>query len=594
MNGRLNRTYVNLGLAGLGLVMLLGFNNCQSTNEGAINIEASKEALAPSEGIDGVTGTLCEQDIKRNFGRGWYEFSRTNCATCHETGPGKGRFANRNINTAYDEFMLIGFDKVGKNATNPNHNSPYSGTQHFMEVNSFKVEWLKALENYSVCSGDFSVTPVEPPIERITLASTDQEIGLTADNTVKTLSWTINTDIKRQAGKTGGDPNIPGGVISISVGRYKNTAGASYYTFFAPTINGQTVDTNVSGLFITMNGLLLKYPSTFSFINTNIQDIAQIPGDNKITLISGGSLVAPKVVFPNDRISLSFIDIKSIVLADPPPPNYINISSAKVSVIAPGETFKEITLSLTRPAEEPIVVSMTENTNLCGQDFTFTNDNLLGTMRRLGPANGNCLNEVFTAICPAGGCTNPDVITYGRSRSTQGSTFNRYDWDHRLTNLNVTFMPGDQNKIIRVEFSTNVRKETNRVLTMEIGSINGIGLLGTNTSAHFAVRKFNNPEATPGIMRYSELMDRRFGILGLNCVKCHNSTDNAGGYDMTNYDLMVSRGVLQPSFPVTSKMYFRMNPNLGNLAKPMPLDGFLVIDKVLEIEKWILDGAKNN
>ena len=575
--------------------MLLGFNNCQSTNEGAINIEASKDAVSPAEGIDGVLGTLCEQDIKRSFGRGWYEFSRTNCATCHETGPGKGRFANRNINTAYDEFMLIGFDKVGKNATNPNHNAPYTGTQHFMQVNSFKVEWLKALENYSVCSGDYSVAPTEPPIDRISIASTEKEIGLTTDNTVKTISWTINTEIKRQAGKTGGDPNIPGGIISISIGRYKNTAGATYYSIFSPTINGQTVDTNVTGLFISINGLLLRYPSTFSFINANIQDIAQIPGDNKISLISGGSLIAPKVVFPNDRISLSFIDIKSIVLQDPPPPNYINISSPRVTVIAPGETLKEITLTLTRPAEEPIVVSMTENTNLCGQDFTFINDNSLAIMKKLGPANANCLNEVFTAICPAGNCTNPDVITYGGSRSKLGSGGqNRFDWDHSLTNLNVTFMPGEQNKTIPVEFSKNIRKETNRVLTMEIGSINGVGLMGPNTVTRFAIRKYNNTDANPGVLRYSELMDRRFGILGLNCVKCHNSRDNAGGYDMTNYDLMVSRGVLQPMLPVTSKMYIRMNPNLNNFAKPMPLDGFLPIDKVLEIEKWILDGAKNN
>lgn len=594
MNGRLNRTYVNLGLAGLGLVMLLGFNNCQSTNEGAINIEASKEAIAPSEGIDGVTGTLCEQDIKRSFGRGWYEFSRTNCATCHDSGPGKGRFANRNINAAYDEFMLIGFDKVGKNATNPNHQPPYSGTQHFMEVNSFKVEWLKAIENYSVCSGDYSVAPTEPPIDRISISSTVKEIGLTADNQVKTISWTINTELERQAGKAGGNPNIPGGVISISVGRYKNTAGATYYTFFSPTINGQTVDTNVTGLFININGLLLRYPSTFSFINANIQDIAQIPGNNKISLISSGSLVAPKVVFPNDRISLSFIDVKAITLSDPPPPNYINISSAKVSVLAPGETFKDITLSLIRPAEEPIVVSMTENTDLCGQNFAYPTDNNPSIMKRLGPANGNCMNDVFTAICPAGNCANPDVITYGRSRSTLGGSKNRFDWDHRITNLNVTFMPGEQSKTIRVEFSTNIRKETNRVLTMEIGSINGIGLLGTDTATHFAVIKHNNPEPTPGVMRYSELMDRRYGILGLNCLECHDSVTNAGGYDMTNYDLMVSRGVLQPNLPVTSKMYYRMNPSLGNLAKPMPLTGFLPIDKVLEIEKWILDGAKNN
>lgn len=591
MNGKINRTYVNFGLAGLGLVLLLGFNNCQATKDSAINLETdTSSSLAPSEGIDGVSGTLCEQDIKRNFGRSWWGFTRTNCATCHANGPGKGRFGNPNVNVAYDEFMLIGFDKVGKNATNPNHNPPFTGTQHFMEINSYKVEWLKAIENYSVCSGDYSVAPTEPQIDKISVGSSEKVIGLTSDNQTTTISWTINTDIKRQAGKAGNNPNVPGGIFSISVGRFKNTAGASYYTFFSPTLNGQTVDVNVNGLFISLNGLLLKYPSTFSYLSVDIRKIQDIVGDNKATLVSGGSLVAPKFVAPGDTVSISFIDLKQITMLPPPPPNFVNITSTKTNVIGVGETFKDISLSLTRPAEEPIVISLSENSNLCGTNFTITNDNMSGTMKKLG---ASCMPELFAAICPSGNCSDA-VLTYGRSRSFQGAAFTRFDWDHKAPNLNVTFMPGEQTKNIRIVFSTNIRKEVNRILTMEITSINGAGVLGTNIAAHFAVRKYANPDATVGVQRYSELMDRRFGILGLNCVKCHNSTDSAGGYDMTNYDLMVERGVLVPSIPNTSKMYFRMNPTLGNLSKPMPLDGFRPIDQVLEIEKWILDGAKNN
>ena len=591
MNGRINRTYINFGLAGLGLILLLGFNNCQATKDQAINLETdTSSSLTPAQGIDGVTGTLCEQDIKRNFGRSWWGFTRTNCATCHANGPGKGRFATPNINLAYDEFMLSGFDKVGKNATNPNHNPPFTGTQHFMEINSYKVEWLKALENYSVCSGDYSVAPTEPQIDKISISSSEKVIGLTADNQTKVIAWTINNDIKRLAGKPGNNPNIPGGVFSISVGRYKNTAGATYYTFFSPTLDGQTVDVNFNGLFISLNGLLLKYPSTFSFLKVDVRKIQDIVGDNKSTLVSGGSLVAPKFVVPGDTISVSFIDLKQIVMLPPPPPNYLNITSSKTNVIGVGETFKDITLSLSRPAEEPIVVSMSENSDLCGTGFTFTNDNVPGSMKKLG---AQCMPDVFAAICAAGNCSDA-VLTYGRSRSVQGSTFNRFDWDHKAPNLNVTFMSGEITKTIRIEFSTNTRKEVNRVLTMEVTSINGAGVLGSNIATHFAVRKYNNPEANLGVQRYSELMDRRFGILGLNCVKCHNSDTNAGGYDMTNYDLMVSRGVLVPSVPNTSKMYFRMNPTLGNLSKPMPLDGFRPLDQVIEIEKWILDGAKNN
>ena len=88
-------------------------------------------------------------------------------------------------------------------------------------------------------------------------------------------------------------------------------------------------------------------------------------------------------------------------------------------------------------------------------------------------------------------------------------------------------------------------------------------------------------------------MDPKSGILGLNCVKCHNSQLMAGGYDMTDYELMITRKVLIPG-NVDSKMYVRIHPTPEFLAKPMPQDGFLPQALIYEVERWLMNGAHNN
>lgn len=568
-------------------VMVLFFNNCKGKTEGALNLDEMAAGSASDGQGSGATGTLCEQDIKNLYARGWHEFLKTNCTVCHSNGPGKGRFAAADLNVAFEEFQAVGYVKVGNNAVNTAHNPPYSGVQHTQVVNEMKVEWQKGLQDYAACTGDGSVIPQESQIEKISLKTVAKALGTANDGVPTPITFDLNTEISRVAG-TEALPSVPGARFTIYVTRLKNAGGFTYYSFSSPKIHGATVDVQVEGIFINLNGFLLNYPTTFSYVNKGVRSGSTNTGVGDVSgLISTGSLVAPKVILPTDTVSVSFINITRTTLPPPPPPITVNIAGARTVVVTPGTSYIDVSLSLSAAAVEPVVVTLAENNDLCGTAVTLINSNTF-----FRPLSSSCLASVYSTICPSGSCSSA-VLEFGRARSVTGATYNRFDWDYKFPVNSVTFNPGETTKTLRVTFSTDVRYERNRVLTFDIASVLGSVNLGTNTTVNYVINKYNNPVPDPDILTFSQLMAPNSGILGQNCVKCHNSTDNAGGYDMTDYQLMLARRVLIPR-DVSSKMYVRMHPTPEFLAKPMPQDGFLEQPKILEVEKWILDGARNN
>ncbi len=575
------------GVLGLSFtVLVLFFNNCKGNSEAALNLDTANGIV----GGAGGTGTLCEQDIKNLYARGWQDFLKTNCTVCHANGPGKGRFANADLEIAYGDFQSIGYTKVASNAVNSSHNPPYSGVQHTQIVNELKVEWQKGLQDYAVCTGDSSNLPVESQIEKISLKTISKVIGAAADGVATPIVFDLNTELNRIKGTT---PlaSLPGGKFVIYVTRLKNAGGFTYYTFSRPKIYGSTVDAQIEGIFVNVNGFLLNYPTTFSFVNKGIRagstnaSVTDVSG-----LISTGSLVAPKVILPTDSMSVSFIDIKKVTLPPPPPPNTVSIAGGRSVFVTPGTSYVDLTLTLSAPAEEPILVTVAENMDLCGTAGTAANSNTL-----FKTVSDTCLPEVYSAMCPGGNCP-AAAKDFGRARIVlpTGNTYNRYDWDYKFSGASANFSINESAKTIRVYFSKNIRQEKNRVLTFDIASVLGTVNLGANPKVNYIISKYNNPTPDPDVLTFSQLMNPQSGILGQNCVKCHNSLDNAGGYDMTDHQMMLDRRVLIPR-DVNSKMYVRMHPNPEFLNKPMPQDGFLQDgNKILEVEKWIMQGALDN
>lgn len=560
-------------------LMVFFFNNCKGKSDGALELQSSTSQNLSS----GVKTGLCEQDLRNLYSRGWHDFLKTNCATCHSNGPGKGRFANADLNTAYEDFMQIGYTKVSSNAVSPTHNPPYSGVHNTEIVNTLKLEWLTGIKENAQCTGDSSALPVETLAEKISLKTTDMNLGLAADGDKKVLTWTINSDLTRTKGSEA-SPDIPGGKISITVTRLKNASGATYYDFSLPTLYGASVDTHVQGIFINMNGFLLRYPTTFSYVDKSIRK----GSENDINgLLSIGTLVAPKVVLTSDFISLSFINISSIVLPPPPAPVTVNLINARNVIVPKGADFIDLTIMLSSPAQEPVVVTLAEDTDLCGKAITLINANT-----EFQTVSSTCLKDVYDTICPSGSCSSA-AKDFGRAKSVIGATWNRFDWDYKFPVNTVTFNLGESSKSLRVYFSKDIRLEKNRLLTFDISSVVGAVAIGANKTTNFIINKYNNPIPNGGILTLTELMNESAGILGQNCAKCHNSAKLAGGYDMTAYDWMIRNRVVIPN-DVNSKMYVRMHDTGDSLAKPMPFDGFLPTPMILEVERWLLNGALNN
>lgn len=585
MKTTFKNTFLKSFLALSFAVLLLFFNNCKGSSEAALNLDQSSNTSLTDNG-SGATGTLCEQDIKNLYARGWWSFVKDNCVACHANGPGKGRFANADLNVAYDEFNAVGFLKVSANAVSPTHNPPYTGVQHTQTVNELKVEWQQGLIDYSTCTGQDQESQ-ETQIEKITLKTNSKTIGAADEGVPTPITFDISTELTRIKG-TDPVPSIPGGKFTIYVTRLKNGGGFTYYTFSSPKIWGGTVDTQIEGIFISINGFLLNYPTTFSYVNKGIRagttnkNYADISG-----LISTGSLVAPKVILPTDTLSISFINISKVTLPPPPPPITVSLSGAKNVVVAKGTSYIDLMVSLSSAAVEPVVVTLAENNDLCGTIINYGNSNTV-----FKTVSATCLPDVYNTVCPGGSC-GANIKTFGRARAVLGTTYNRFDWDFKLPTTSVTFSVGETSKALRIYFSKDIRKENNRALTLDIASVLGTVEIGTNKTVNYIINKYDNATPNGDVLTFAQLMSPQSGILGQNCVKCHNSVDRAGGYDMTDYELMLTRNILIP-YDVNSKMYMRMHPTPEFLTKPMPQDGFLEQALVLEVEKWILDGAKNN
>jgi hypothetical protein len=578
-----------LGVLACVGTLLLFFNNCKGTQDQMMELQStsgssgSSSSSSSSPSATGATGTLCEQDIKNLYARGWQKFLMTNCSTCHSNGPGKGRFANSDLNIAYAEFDTLGYVKVAGNAVNASHNPPYTGVQHTQTVNDLKAEWQTGLIQYATCTGSAAPVSQETQADKITLTSSTKTIGLAKDGDSVQLVWTINSDLSRVKG-TAALPNISGGKFALTVTRLKNGGGFTYYTFSSPTVYGAGVDTRIEGIFVNLNGLLLNYPTTFSYVDKSIRSGS---GNDLTGLISTGALVAPKVVLASDQVSISFINISQTVLPPAAPPTSVNILGSKTNIVGKGNSYIDISLALSSAAIEPIVVTLNENTDLCGTPVTLTNSNTL-----FKTVSSSCLPDVYNKICPNGSCTAPAKV-FSRARSDQAGTYTRYDWDYKFPVNSVTFKTGESTKTLRVYFSRDVRYENNRVLSFDIASILGPANVGSGKSVDYIINKYDNPVPDPNVATFSELMNPASGILGQNCTMCHNSKDLAGGYNMSDYDLMINNKVLIP-YDLNSKMYLRMHPTPEFLAKPMPLNGFLETDQIRQVSDWIKAGAPNN
>jgi hypothetical protein len=601
--GDVNRKMWNATLLiALGSLLVISFNNCSGFKKDEVDSEdASSKSIV---GGDLVGADACETTLMRLYQRGYQSFlsQSTTCATCHQAGPGKGRFANTNTNIAYADFMQIGFSKVSSNAISNAHNPPYSGSQNISAINQLKTEWILGLTEYASCKGDpapdFSYLD---PRELVTLETSEIESGLDLSidpkKNSRDLVWDINTDLNPLRTETV-LPNAPGGKIQITVSVEKKPTGETYYAFYNPKIYGANVGLHLKAIYIKINKQLLRYQTTFRFVDKLIRKGTTNGAES---LLSTGALLSPGVVSANDQISLAFELMEVVEIPDPPPPVPVRITSTLAQMApAPSDplNYIDVTVNLDKPAAETIVASfgVQEDTpdQTCFKGLTgAARDN---TLKELGPTD--CYPQMKNLICQGkSNCTTADYQV-ARARSVVGTSFNRYDWDFKFNNLSLIFSPGQTSQSVRVTLSKDIRREANRLLSLKLLEVSGPAIIdATKSIANIAIEKRYNPAPDPRVPTYSELMNPQSGVIGQRCTLCHNSGLLNGEYDISNYELMVKNGVIVPNDVEKSKMIMRLNPNMvvnGVQLRQMPFDRALEQPERTLIENWIRAGALNN
>ncbi|MCB0363029.1 MAG: hypothetical protein KDD35_09910, partial [Bdellovibrionales bacterium] len=170
---------------------------------------------------------------------------------------------------------------------------------------------------------------------------------------------------------------------------------------------------------------------------------------------------------------------------------------------------------------------------------------------------------------------------------------NRFDWDYEIKSLSATFLPGETSKDIEIIIATDDRDEgDSEVLNLEL-SQNGttVAIIDDQKKSHALTIVDDDEPYTGAALTLTQLL-RPGGILYVNCLGCHNSVDNEGGYDITDYHGLIENNVLIP-YDVNSKAFARMNSETPGLP-PMPFTGLLETAKRRAVQDWIMSGAKNN
>lgn len=522
-----------IAVIGMISALLLFYNNCSPMH---------KETSAGSQGSV-LSGTDdCDSLLLTEFTKGYHPFLVENCATCHATGPGKGFFASPNIALAFHDFTAIGVEKVSNNAVSSGHKPPYSGPHNLPKVSSLKLEWTQAESAALSCqskvlvAGNIEFSSMGPRFVTESLP-----ISLNVGDQPKTMIWSLVNNMTAESGLT--LPQLLGAEIQIDVSPYQNESWQGYL-ISRPRIKGATnTDFLLNSIVVKINDQYID-ATTFYYADAEVRTTTSV-------IASEGTMVAAAVVAPANRMLLSIGTLEAVQLPPAPPPVEVQFGAAQFTT--PEAGFIDVPIILNAPSSFRVDVSVTLDSSAMG---------LLPQNLRAKPKVGAQL-------------------------------IHNFDWDYDFASTSIFFAPGQTSQSVRVFLASDERSENDERIVLKLLDPFNAQLAATNITTAVII---TNDDAPPsgGAPTFSQLMAPT-GVLGFNCVKCHNNVDMRGGYDMTDYQGMITRQVLIP-FNSASKMYQRMNadaPENLNLA-PMPLDGFLPRNQVQLVEQWILNGAKNN
>ena len=607
----LKRFMIKVFLALSSLILIVQFTNCSKYKppnaDGSSTSGTTSDSLADDPLLSFVpTKDLCEDDLEKLFLGGYYRLVRVNCATCHMQDSDKPQFASKDYNWAYSVFKSKGYQKVSEHATSPTHKPPYTGLHLTTEVNSLKTEWEKGLELYNVCKGLPKEGVITDPEILTTIQTTNKPIPVLKIDESSTIVWDLTKEVELLKSSITA-PNFGAKAnVEITVTHRKASSGEEYYTLKSPRIFNNATGVIAQGLRIKLNTRFVNQQTTFTYMKAAIPP--NTADTDALSLLASGAMVLLGKPTNSDTLNLAFEVLKDGSVQPPPPPTLVKFTNSNVVIIDPNvnnpaQYIQNFQIQAAGQVPQAVVISVLDVTELipgCGQASTgsaFT-------------VSASCLPQVLSAVNNYSGATsNAANRKFYTARSIVNGGYNRFDWDFRVISDSLNLVSStdaggqlipDPQGIVTLRFSKDIRKEDgNRLLRLRItvSSPNGTTSgAGAQQDLYVVILKVNNPDPTiENEVTYSGLMNPTSGIIGTKCIKCHNSVLFNGGYDIADYEQMISRGILIPGDPM-SEMYRRTNSqdpiNIGK--SPMPANGGLSPEDRDLIKQWILSGAKNN
>ncbi len=541
------------------LLATLAFNQCGGGGE------TSSSGGSKSGGL---TKAACAGDLEKVFQGTYYPFLKSNCANCHAEAAGRA-FANENLTSAFDQFKQIGYLRIGENAVNDNHNPPWTGQKHNAAIDGIQHQWETAITEFTKCtSQEFESSAVSYAVNYET---SEMAIPAGVDiNSPKPLMWTL-TKANLKGPKVAALPENFSIKLEAEIGMHKDTVGNRNYFVTGLKMYEASEDTKIWQVGVKHNQVLLNWETTFMFVDAGVYR-GQLKNNQ---YVSGGAMILPTTTKTGDKISFTFAELNPGSLPPPPPKPQLSFKVSDATLVtSPTDglvTDVEVEFSLSFGVEG--IVSVTLEQEMINETRTLAQINsLMNSFKDSGLKPKNARNKV----------------NYANSG---------YLWDFQfIDGKTVSFKSLETTAKLRLRFSGNIRKEaTNRILALYLKS----PLLADEVKAsrkYFVFEKIYNPDPPPPpaeVLSYSYLLSSN-GVFGQYCVKCHNAVLKNGGYDITDYDVMIQKSVLVPG-SLTSKIFRRMNddPEFRNL-QPMPLDGYRPFEERAVVKDWIEYGAFND
>lgn len=549
------------------LVVPVIYNNCSPRHK-----ESSFGFLS---GLSlGDCSTASEEEL---FTQTYHPFLVQNCSTCHVAGEvGAGSFASPAPQEGFDAFAVTGFTRISEYATNPTHKPPYTGTKHSSIVNTLQERWIEGLRYLEECQVLTENPFLENQDDPKRISTIEKKIVPNRD-APQTITWKLDEELIDNPNAT--MPELPQATFSMDI-QVVYRPGSITYVISRPRINSPRVDVHLKSLLVKINGQAAPAQRTFFYLTREIRAWnSDHPDFNKSNanelrrinnLVSDGALVVDVPVTGSEMISVNFAELIATTL--PPREEFpiVNFEQAKLSDTQE-DGIVEVKVKLSKAWSELAVATI---------DF--------------GP-DTLAREECCTSIQNNDG----DTITidnFDRDFEVLDNAAVGFSPQGNTGVMRLNFSPGETEKSLRFKIIPDTREELDETIHLRLRESESTKLQVSTDVSRPSETQFNiidNDQPYTGTARtFSQLMGPG-GVLNTYCIRCHNSVDNRGGYDMTNYEQMINEGIITPG-DTNSLMYLRMNTDDG-ILDPMPLDGLITeIQKRRQVEDWIKAGAENN